>query len=106
MIRHIFLLLACMPALAIAAPSIDAPVSALMGGEITVKITGSTNAKDFVTIVKKGQAEGAYDEYEYVAKPGPITLSVPPAAGDFEIRLLGATSPYPTLARKSLRIES
>jgi hypothetical protein len=101
------LILACCLATsaAIAEPSVDGPASGAMGGEVTVSVHGSTDPRDFVTIVPKGSPEGKYGDYQY-AKPGPLKLPVPTTPGDFEIRLLGATAPYPTLARRPFRVES
>ena len=58
-----------------AAPTITGPVTARIGGEVIVTVTGSTNPRDFVSIVAKGSAEGSYGDYQYVAKPGEIILS-------------------------------
>src|SRR4029079_5882245 len=66
--------------------------------------TGSGNGHDFVTVVKKGAAEGSYDQYVYVA-PGKLELQLPAVPGDYELRVCGASSPYPTLARQALKIE-
>lgn len=102
-----FLILACCLATsaAIAEPAVDGPASGTMGGEITVTVTGSTNPRDFVTIVPKGSPEGKYGDYQY-AKAGPLKLPVPTTPGDYEIRLLGGDTPYPTLARRPFRVES
>ena len=69
-------------------------------------MAGSKNPRDFVTIVEKGSREGAYGGYEYVTKPGAFKLVAPPKPGEYEIRLLAADSPYPTLARRPLRIDA
>jgi hypothetical protein len=69
-------------------------------------VAGSKNPRDFVTIVEKGSREGSYGGYEYVAKPGAYKLVAPPKAGEYEIRLLAADSPYPTLARRPLRLDA
>jgi len=92
--------------LAVAAPALDAPATAKIGGEISITVSGSSNARDFVTIVPKGTREGAYQAYEYVDKPGVLTLRLAPQPGDYEIRLLGAATPYPTLARRALKLEA
>ena len=68
-------------------------------------MTGSTNPLDFVTIVPKGSREGAYDAYQYVRKPGALKLVAPVTPGEHEVRLLGASSPYPTLAHRPIRID-
>lgn len=86
------------------AQSLTAPDSAKVGAEVSVTVAGSKNVRDFVTIVPKGAREGAYDDYKYVAQPT-VVLHAPAKAGDYELRLLGAASPYPTLARRALKLE-
>jgi hypothetical protein len=87
------------------AQTIDAPDSAVAGGELTVGIAGSKNPRDFVSVVLQGSREGAYDAYKY-ATGSQVKLAVPAIAGEYEIRLLGADSPYPTLARRAIRLQS
>jgi hypothetical protein len=111
MIRRILhrtatVLFALIPIAALAAPTLDAPESAPAGSELTVKIAGDANPRDFVTIVPKGKPEGWYNDYAYVEKAGVVKLRTPAVAGDYEIRVLAAASPYPTLARRALRVES
>lgn len=105
-LRRTCAVLALIPALACAAPTIEAPATAPVGSEVAIKVAGSSNPRDFVTIVPKSKPEGGYDDYAYVDKPGVFELHAPATAGDYEIRVLGASSPYPTLARRALRLES
>lgn len=105
-IRALCLTLTLFPALASAAVSIQAPTSVAMGAPIEIAVTGSTNPRDFVTIVPKDAAAGAYQDYFYLDKPGKHTLAAPATAGAFEVRVLGADSPYPTLARVSLQVQA
>ena len=86
------------------AQTISAPDTAKVGGELDVTVAGSKNPRDFVTVVTKGTREGGYEDYQYLNKPS-VTLRLPPRAGEYEIRLLRAASPYPTLARRALRLE-
>lgn len=90
--------------LAMAAPTLKGPAAAGIGSVINVSFTGSTNERDFITIVAKDTPEGKYDAYQYAAKSGKVELRVPATAGDYEIRLLGADSPYATLARQPLKV--
>ena len=76
-----------------------------MGGQVTVTVTGNPSPQDFVSIVPKGSPEGTYGEYQY-ATGGPLKLNVPPKAGEYEIRLLSGATPYPTLARRPIKVES
>lgn len=89
-----------------AAASLQAPATAKVGSELPVTVAGSSNPRDFVTIVPVGAKEGAYDAYQYANKPSGLKLQVPSKPGNYEIRLLSANTPYPTLARRALKVES
>src|SRR5690242_6556646 len=89
---------------AFAAPSIKAPLTAKVGSLLALEATGTGDSHDFVTVVKKGSPEGSYDQYVYVA-PGKLELQLPGTPGDYELRVCGAASPYPTLARQALKLE-
>ena len=104
--RSLALLFLLTAAVAVAAPSVMAPDVAAAGSQVTVAVVGSQNPRDFLTIVPKGSRPGAYNAYQYVGTPAPLRVVVPPEAGEYEVRLLGAQSPYPTLASRPLRVES
>jgi hypothetical protein len=104
--RWIPLLLAFLSSAAFAQATVSGPANAKAGAAIQVTVTGSKNPRDFVTIVEKTSREGAYGGYVYVSKPGAFKLIAPAKAGEYEIRLLAADSPYPTLARRPLRIDA
>jgi hypothetical protein len=103
---RLFLLLPLMlvAAAAVAAPSIKAPPTAKVGSILTLEATGTGNGHDFVTVVKKGAAEGSYEAYVYITS-GKLQLQMPGTPGDYELRVCGAASPYPTLARQALKVE-
>jgi hypothetical protein len=90
---------------AFADPKFEAPETATIGSEVTVTVTNPGNPRDFVTIVRKTEAEGRYDSYQYVEKGGALKLVMPPTPGDYELRLLTASSPYATLFKKALKLE-
>ncbi|MCC7464420.1 MAG: VWA domain-containing protein [Gammaproteobacteria bacterium] len=98
-------ILAWLCAAANATPAVNGPDKGTTGGEITVTATGSTNPRDFLSIVPKGSKVGTYGNYQYVENGVPKKLKAPSDPGDYEIRLLAADSPYPTLASRSIRIE-
>jgi len=100
----LFLTLLLAASTALAAPAIKAPATAKVGSILTLEATGTGNGHDFVTVVKKGSPEGSYDAYVYIA-PGKLQLQLPGEPGDYELRVCGAASPYPTLARQALKIE-
>ena len=104
--RWIPLLLVFLSSAVFAQATVNGPATAKAGGHVEVTVTGSKNPRDFVTIVEKGAREGSYGGYEYVTKPGAYQLVAPPKAGEYEIRLCAADSPYPTLARRPLRIDA
>lgn len=87
------------------AASAEAPASAKGAAPLPVKISGSPDPRDFVTIVGKDMREGGYDAHACVDKPN-VQLTPQATAGDYELRLLGAAGPYPTLARRALEIEA
>jgi hypothetical protein len=86
-----------------AAPSVTAPPTAIAGSTIVLKAAGSGDPREFVTVVAKGTAEGKYAAYVYV-KPGELKLEMPPAPGDYELRLCEAASPYKTMASVPIRL--
>jgi hypothetical protein len=102
--RLLLLPLVFMASLVVAAPSIKAPPTAKVGSLLALEATGAGDRRDFVTVVKKGAPEGSYDAYVYIA-PGKLQLQLPGEPGDYELRVCGAASPYPTLARQALKIE-
>lgn len=86
-----------------AAPALKGPATANIGTPVTITFTGNTEPRNFITIVVKGAPEGRYDEYAYAGASGKVELHAPATPGDYEIRLLSADSPYPTLARTPLK---
>jgi hypothetical protein len=100
--------LALLPALlfgAVAgAQTITAPDTAKIGAPVTITLAGEYDSKDFLSIVAKGAQEGQYGTYEY-AQSATVTLTAPDTPGSYEIRLLGAGSPYPTRASRPLTVE-
>ncbi|MEO8062063.1 MAG: VWA domain-containing protein [Pseudomonadota bacterium] len=91
----------CAPSFAAA---IDAPPTAQAGSVLTLTVSGSGDPRDFVSVVARGTAEGRYGSYEYIAKPGQYKLELPSEAGDFEIRVYAAASPYATLLRRPIKL--
>jgi len=85
------------------AAELKAPAEAPIDTNVTVEIIGSVDPKAFVTIVATDASEGAYDKYAY-ASAARVKVTAPESAGDFEVRLYGPESPYPTLARRPIRI--
>lgn len=82
---------------------IMAPAEATVGAQISVAFEGETQPLEFFTIVPADAAEGRYREFEYTWQ-SPVTLTVPPFPGDYEIRYLGALAPYTTRWRQALPV--
>lgn len=99
--------LACLYAAATvnAAPAVNGPENGTTGSEVTATATGSTNPRDFLSIVPRDSKLGTYGDYQYAENGVPKTLKAPSDPGDYEIRLLSGDSPYPTLASRPIRIE-
>lgn len=106
MIARTLLLLALSAPLAHAQPRLEASAKAKIGSDVAVAVSGTGNPRDFLAIVPKGSREGAYESFQYVGSPGVVTLVAPTKPGTYEIRLLGAGPPYPTLARMELLLEA
>ena len=93
-------------AVVLAAPTLEAPATAKVGSDVTFTVSGASNPRDFVTIVPKAQKEGSYLAYVYVEKGGALKLRMPATAGEYELRLLGAASPYPTVLKRAIKLEA
>jgi hypothetical protein len=84
--------------------SLTAPDSTIVGAAVEVAWQAAPpNERDFITIVAVDTAEGRYEAYEY-ARRSPVELTAPPLPGAYEVRYLGSTSPYPTLARRPITV--
>lgn len=104
--RWALVTMALSAAVAHAAPTLVAPATAKIGSEVSFTVSGASNPRDFVTIVPKTQKEGLYGDYVYVQQGGTLKLVVPAVAGDYELRLLGHESPYPTLFKQAIKLEA
>jgi hypothetical protein len=83
--------------------TLTAPAQASVGAPIEVGWEGGTDQRDFITIVPPDTKEGTYAAYQYANK-NPVELVGPADPGEYEIRYLGAASPYATLARQAITI--
>ena len=85
--------------------SLDGPASAAGGSQIQVSWKGPNNARDYVTIVPKGAAEGTYTSYFYTRDANPGKLDVPIAPGDYELRYSSDNSAR-TLASRPITVKA
>jgi Ca-activated chloride channel homolog len=86
-----------------AAVTLDGPAEAVGGSKVQVKWTGPNNDRDYVTIVPKGAAEGAYTNYFYTRDANPGSLDVPLAPGEYELRYASDASAR-TMTSRPLKV--
>jgi Ca-activated chloride channel family protein len=68
--------------------TLEAAEQVTAGNEFTVTWTGPVNARDFITIVPVGAAQGTYKSYAYTERGSPSKIKAPDEAGDHEIRFV------------------
>ncbi len=83
---------------------LDVPPSAAAGGTLSVGWTGPGNDRDYVSIARPDQDDGAYRAYTYVREGNPVDLQMPVEPGDYEIRYVQDTGRR-ALARVPLTVE-
>jgi hypothetical protein len=99
----LFALLVVANGIAVAAPTLTSPATAVAGSTVVFKATGTGNPREFVTLVAKGAPEGSYKAYVYV-KPGDLKLEMPAVPGEYELRLCEADSPYKTMVARPIKL--
>jgi hypothetical protein len=82
---------------------LQAPATVTAGAPFSVTWSGSGDPKDFLTVVPVGSRDGDYGAYGY-ARAATVELVAPEEPGEYEVRYLGASSPYPTLARAPITV--
>lgn len=104
---HFYLLiLALFSPFSLANVELKAVSAAEIGATIKVTVSGEIEPRSFLTIVPKDSAEGSYQDYVYVNKSGTFEFLAPAEPGDYELRLLGPASPYPTLISQVLKLSA
>jgi Ca-activated chloride channel family protein len=86
-----------------ATASLAAPEEAVLGTTISVQWTGPNNPHDFVTVVAKTTPDGEYGNYTNTADGTPLALTLPPDAGDAELRYMTGQG-RKVLARRAIKI--
>ncbi|NJN52741.1 MAG: VWA domain-containing protein, partial [Gammaproteobacteria bacterium] len=56
------------------------------GGKLAVRWTGPNYAQDFISIDDKGAAERSYGRYAYPASGNPVSIQLPDAPGEYDVR--------------------
>jgi CxxC motif-containing protein len=72
--------------------TIEVPSQVIAGAAFPVKWTGPNNKNDFVTIVSKDAAEGAYTNYRETHDGATLDLTATIEPGEFEVRYVAAHS--------------
>ena len=83
--------------------SVKAAPKAEVGSKLEVRWTGPAAKGDFVSIDKAGAPDNTYGPYAYPSAGNPLTLLVPTAPGQYEIRYHAATGGYPVLPKPRSR---
>lgn len=86
-----------------ATASLKAPNEAVLGTTISVQWTGPNNPHDFITVVAKSTPDGQYGNYTDTAKGSPLSLTLPPDAGEAELRYMTGQGRL-VLARRPIKI--
>jgi Ca-activated chloride channel family protein len=85
------------------AATLNAPDAAALGSIISVTWTGPNNAGDYVTVVAKNIPDGQYGNYTGTAEGSPLNLTLPPMAGDAELRYMSGQGNR-VLGRRTIKI--
>ena len=82
--------------------SVSSVPSALSGSTVSVKWVGPNSDGDFISAVKKGARNGAYETYTYLNQ-NPASLVLPEGEGEYEIRYASGDG-YKTLASTTITL--
>jgi hypothetical protein len=70
--------------------TVTVPARVAAGSQFKINWQGPNNQRDYVTIVKAGEAEGKWGAYEYTSQGNPLEMRAPDVAGEYEVRYLTA----------------
>lgn len=87
----------------LAPATVEAPPRVTAGAVFPVKWTGPGNRDDFVTIVPKEAAEGAYANYREIREGAVLQLTAPIDPGECEVRYVAAQAKK-TLGRSAILV--
>ncbi len=88
-----------------ASATLDAAAEAELGTILTVNWTGPNNQGDYITVVTKDTPDGRYGNYTETKAGSPLSLKLPPVAGEAELRYMTGQGAK-VLARRDLKILS
>lgn len=86
-----------------ATATLTAPDEAMLGAVISVAWTGPNNKGDYVTVVPKDTPDGQYGNYTVTAEGSLLNLTLPPKAGEAELRYMSGLGRL-VLGRRAIRI--
>ncbi|PTW56678.1 hypothetical protein C8N35_111141, partial [Breoghania corrubedonensis] len=84
--------------------SVSAVGSAPGDSEITVTWSGPDEQRDYISVAEAGSDGGTYINYTYTEKGSPLTLKLPDAPGDYEIRYI-LSQDNTILARQKINVK-
>ncbi|MBS0657505.1 MAG: VWA domain-containing protein [Verrucomicrobia bacterium] len=85
------------------AATLSAPASAMAGADVPITWGGTTGKAPYVTIVKAGSPDDAYNDYVTLGDDVTVELAAPDETGDFEVRL-NSDQTKQVLARRPLKL--
>ncbi len=68
--------------------SVSAPANAPAGSDVQVAWTGPDYQSDFISVAAVGAPDNTYVAYTYTREGSPLSLTLPPAPGTYEIRYI------------------
>ncbi|WP_376691061.1 VWA domain-containing protein [Wenzhouxiangella sp. EGI_FJ10409] len=84
--------------------SLSAPETAAAGDSITVEWQGPDYQRDYISIARPGDKSGSHINFGYTSEGSPLELTMPPEAGDYEIRYIQRQD-RTVLARRTITVE-
>lgn len=83
--------------------TLEAPQQVGAGAVFSVTWTGPKNERDYITIVKRGAADGEYANYRDTKQGSPLELTAPIEPGEWELRYMTGQGAK-VLGRRPIRI--
>jgi len=83
--------------------TLEAPDEVPAGTAFAVRFKGDNEVSDYITVVKKGTADGEYGAYQYTKDANPAPFTAPVEVGEYEIRYQSDRTSG-VAARKALKV--
>ena len=82
---------------------LEAVADAVQGTSLAITWTGPNNEGDYITVVAKDTPDGQYGNYTYTKGGSPLTVTLPIATGDTELRYMTGQG-NKVLARRPFKV--